>query len=148
MIDVSKIKVGDTLEFVPVKVEQVDARYGKFHVVFPDLGKLWFDASRFASHIPAPRPFEKGDRVTWGSGNVVVDFVAEHDGRAVYFCPGSKTYGAEPLANVRHADLEERIVITDQDVARAQRVYADTPAPSAESWRAALIDLMKRRAAK
>jgi hypothetical protein len=144
MIDPSKVKVGDELVFQRATVMAIDDR-GYYQLSGPHIGL--FHPKWFTRHISAPRPFEKGDKVTWGTGRIAYEFVAEHDGYVVMFDPMTGETPRRPVADVRHADAppERDIVVTDADANRAQDVYAATLGGSVLSWRAALTDFLKRR---
>ena len=62
--------------------------------------------ANIATHTPAPREFKPGDRVTWGSGVRVYEFIAQRGGVAIVW---DASYGsASPLlSDLRHVDESE-----------------------------------------
>ncbi len=61
---------------------------------------------RIATHEPQPREFKPGDRVTWGAGVRVYEFIAQRGGAAIVW---SRDYGPSypNISELRHADESE-----------------------------------------
>jgi hypothetical protein len=158
MIDVSKVKVGDELEFHRVRVTQVDASDVPIKIEWPDGASDWFMKRRFASHIPAPGHFKKGDPVTWGDGSKRATFLMSHGGTA-FIAREDDSPGTAELSALRHAvaSAEDEIVVTDEEIARlcedicgSGPVLTDNGIEAAFNemngrYRAALVDFLKRR---
>jgi hypothetical protein len=157
MIDVSKVKVGDELEFHRVRVVKIDKSSVPFRIEWQCGEEQWFTAHRFARHIPA-RPFEKGDPVTWGNGTPRATFLMSHGGTA-FIAHKDDSPGTAELSALRHAvaSAEDEIVVTDEEIARlcedicgSGPVLTDNGIEAAFNemngrYRAALVDFLKRR---
>jgi hypothetical protein len=146
MMDVSKIRVGDNVTVRGVVVGLVgDA----VCVCFVNVkGPVPVRHEDIVSHIPAPREFKREDEVrNTEQYRGVPFFILSTFGAWAWVRDTADWVTQFPISELRHADdaPDERIHVTDQDVARAPRVYAETPAPSAASWRAALVDFIKHR---
>jgi hypothetical protein len=149
MIDVSKVKAGDELEFHRVKVVKIDKSSVPFRIEWQCGEEQWFTAHRFARHIPA-RPFEKGDPVTWGDGTPRATFLMSHGGMA-FIAHEDDSPGTAELSALRHADAapEDEIVVTEEEAAafRADIISSGrrTTEKVIDSYRAVLTDFLKRR---
>ena len=62
-IDVSKIKPGDKVTLVPLEVINVSRDSDYVAVKLDDFSVWQFDDNQITAHYPAPRKFQKGDRV-------------------------------------------------------------------------------------
>lgn len=108
MVDLSKIRIGDEVT-VRCIVKEIAANDKDLVVVKPsnNPGKYFTDMciskDWIATHTPKPRPFKLGDRVTWGSGRAVYEFIAQRGGVAIVW---SHDFGlSDPdISELRHAD--------------------------------------------
>jgi hypothetical protein len=148
MIDVSKVNVGDELQLIPCKVVEVDRdNKAPFSVELPDGRLVWVCVDEIARHIPAPRPFEKGDKVTWGDGATWWEFVAEYEGGAIIINPVTGALRNEPIDSIRHVNAawEDEIVVTEDDAYRAWTEFVAATGDRFDSMRTVLTDFLKRR---
>ena len=102
MIDVAKIRVGDEVT-VRARVKQIDS---DDDAPIRICGGSWVPLADILTHTPAPREFKPGDRVTWGAGRYVYEFIAQRGSSAIVW---DEDYGCfSPLfSNLRHADESE-----------------------------------------
>jgi hypothetical protein len=149
MIDFSKVRIGDELQIIPCKVVGIDLGFDSpFRVKMPDGCIRRFGADEFIHHIPAPRPFENGEIVTWGDGSKRATFLMSH-GNMAFVAREDDTPDTIVVANLRRVDAisKDEIVVTDEEVNRAINLYTLEFRRNEHrcSWRAALVDFLKRR---
>ena len=109
MIDISKIRAGDEVTVRCVVKEVVDTELVVVKPSFnpgPFFADMCISKDWIATHTPKPRDFTPGDRVTWGSGVNIYEFIAQRDDVAIVW---SAEHGASdpPFYKLRHADERE-----------------------------------------
>jgi hypothetical protein len=101
MIDVSKIRVGDEVT-VRATVREVADGTKPIRVSRDP----WVGVSDIATHTPKPREFKPGDRVTWGNGLLVYEFIAARNSKAVLWSDEYQ-WQIHDVSHLRHADESE-----------------------------------------
>lgn len=70
-IDITKIRPGDRVTLVPLEVKSVAPVAGVMAVFMASGGELYVSTKDIATHHPAPREFQVGDRVqAFGSADL------------------------------------------------------------------------------
>jgi len=112
MIDFSKVKVGDKVRLAAEGVvTMVDNHYATRPLrvrTGREWGSpgVWVYADQVVAHLPAPRPFVKGDRVKTKSSNNsnVHTFLAEVEDTAVCRTDSGYVITIGPMSNLEHVD--------------------------------------------
>ena len=105
MIDISKMQLGDKVT-VHGTILTIDRRRDRFGGAGIAIREQWFTPEKIITHTPAPHEFKPGDRVTWGDGLDVYEFIAQRGAVAIVW---DADYGIQgpSLSDLRHADESE-----------------------------------------